>query len=259
MPFTLSHAVLAPPISKLTGGRLPIAALAIGCMVPDLFRLFTNANYGGSHQWSGLIVPNLLLGLVFCLIWYTLYRPMIFAFFGLEKPLNITSLNRFCGFVLGMMIAIIVGTTTHIIWDGLTHVDFRTFAFKEILMQPIHISTHSYPLHRVLQIGLSALALPVLAWMIYRHNGHYRSTVCVHHDIKIYLYVLFALSFLAGIASYLYFAEGSYSDAFSNDLYAYVGKSINYFFRAFLAVFTVGSIVFHILKVFTAFFSKSAK
>ncbi|HCL58892.1 MAG TPA: DUF4184 domain-containing protein, partial [Acinetobacter sp.] len=36
MPFTLSHAVLAPPISYLTGNRLPVAALAIGSMVPDL-------------------------------------------------------------------------------------------------------------------------------------------------------------------------------------------------------------------------------
>jgi hypothetical protein len=25
MPFTISHAVLAPPLSKLSGGRLPIA------------------------------------------------------------------------------------------------------------------------------------------------------------------------------------------------------------------------------------------
>ena len=40
MPFTLSHAVLAPPLAKLSGNRLPLAALAIGCMVPDLIRLF---------------------------------------------------------------------------------------------------------------------------------------------------------------------------------------------------------------------------
>lgn len=44
MPFTLSHAVLAPPISYLTGNRLPVAALAIGSMVPDLYRLFTHTN-----------------------------------------------------------------------------------------------------------------------------------------------------------------------------------------------------------------------
>ncbi|WP_416172827.1 DUF4184 family protein, partial [Escherichia coli] len=39
MPFTLSHAILAPPIAKLSDQRLPVAALAIGCMTPDLFRL----------------------------------------------------------------------------------------------------------------------------------------------------------------------------------------------------------------------------
>ena len=44
MPFTISHAVLAPPLAKLSGDRLPIAAIAIGCMTPDLHRLFTQAN-----------------------------------------------------------------------------------------------------------------------------------------------------------------------------------------------------------------------
>ena len=49
MPFTISHAVLAPPISKLTGHALPVAALAIGCMVPDLYRLFTQENSNTTH------------------------------------------------------------------------------------------------------------------------------------------------------------------------------------------------------------------
>jgi hypothetical protein len=34
MPFTISHAVLAPPLAKLSGDRLPIAAIAIGSMTP---------------------------------------------------------------------------------------------------------------------------------------------------------------------------------------------------------------------------------
>ncbi|MEN3980486.1 DUF4184 family protein [Acinetobacter sp. CWB-B33] len=248
MPFTISHAVLAPPLSKLTGGRLPISALAIGTMAPDLFRLFTNADYDDSHQWSGLIFPNLILGLILCLLWYVLYRPMLFAFFGLNKPLKIYGLNQFCGFIISLIVALLVGTSTHLIWDGLTHVDFRTFAFKDILMQPIHLFQHTYPLHRVLQIGMSALALPLLAWMIYRHHLHYRSRPAVHRNIKIYVYALSALSLLAGIVSYFYFAESVYSEAFSHDLYAYVGKSINYFFRAFLGMFTAGSIIFAILK-----------
>ncbi|RKG32434.1 DUF4184 family protein [Acinetobacter tianfuensis] len=259
MPFTISHAVLAPPLSKLSGGRLPIAALAIGCMVPDLFRLFTNANYDGSHQWSGLIVPNLLLGLMFCLLWYAFYRPMLFAFFGLHKPLNLHGLNQCCGFILSLIIAIIIGTSTHILWDGLTHVDFRTFAFKETLSLPVALFGSSYPLHRVLQIGLSIFALPILAWMIYRHHLRYRSTDPVNKKTQIYVYGLSLLSLTAGIASYLYFADSAYSDAYVHDLYAYIGKSINYFFRAFLAIFTLGSLIFVILNAATNFFTAAAE
>ncbi|WP_353141728.1 DUF4184 family protein [Acinetobacter pragensis] len=254
MPFTISHAVLAPPLSKLTRNRLPISALAIGTMAPDLFRLFTNADYDGSHQWSGLIFPNLMLGLILCVLWYMLYRPMMFAFFGLNKPLNIAGLNQFCGFIISLILALVVGTSTHLIWDGLTHVDFRTFAFKEVLSLPIQLFGSSYPLHRVLQIGLSALALPVLAWMIYRHHLHYRSKMTIHRNVKIYVYSLSAASLLAGILSYFYFAESVYSEAFAHDLYAYVGKSINYFFRAFLGMFTAGSMIFAILKSMTNIF-----
>lgn len=65
MPFTLSHAVLAPPISYLTGNRLPVAALAIGSMVPDLYRLFTHTNSNITHLWSSLIHPDLWIGLIF--------------------------------------------------------------------------------------------------------------------------------------------------------------------------------------------------
>ena len=59
MPFTLSHAVLAPPIAKLTGNRLPIAALAIGTMTPDLYRLMVQTEIHLNHQFKGIINPDL--------------------------------------------------------------------------------------------------------------------------------------------------------------------------------------------------------
>ena len=58
MPFTLSHAVLAPPLARLSRGHLPIAALAIGCMTPDLYRLFTTETIALTHQWSGILFPQ---------------------------------------------------------------------------------------------------------------------------------------------------------------------------------------------------------
>ena len=137
MPFTLSHAVLAPPLSKLSGNRLPIAALAIGTMTPDLYRVLVKTEIYLNHQFKGIIYPDLLVGLLFCLLWYSLYRPLLFKFLGIQKPLNIASFSTFFQFLIWMVLAIILGTATHIIWDGLTHLDFRTFAFKEFLAQPV--------------------------------------------------------------------------------------------------------------------------
>ena len=58
MPFTLSHAVLAPPLAQLSGERLPLGALAIGTMTPDLFRLLVKDEIYLNHQWQGIIYPD---------------------------------------------------------------------------------------------------------------------------------------------------------------------------------------------------------
>ena len=131
MPFTLSHAVLAPPLSKLSKGHLPVAALAIGCMTPDLHRLFTQETIALTHQWSGILFPNLPIGLFFCLLWYLIYRPVSYRFLGIKDPIKISNFDDAVGFSLMNCFAIILGTATHLIWDGLTHLDFRTFAFKD--------------------------------------------------------------------------------------------------------------------------------
>ena len=100
MPFTLSHAVLAPPLSKFSKGQLPIAALAIGCMAPDLYRLFTTETIALTHQWSGVLFPNLPIGLFFCLLWYLLYRPVIYRVLAIQHSLNIHSFDQFVAFSL---------------------------------------------------------------------------------------------------------------------------------------------------------------
>jgi hypothetical protein len=48
--------------------------------------------------------------------------------------------------------AIIIGTATHLVWDGLTHLDFRTFAFKDLLAQNISIFGLNYPLHFICKL-----------------------------------------------------------------------------------------------------------
>ncbi len=186
MPFTISHAVIAPPLSKLSQNTLPVAALAIGSMTPDLYRLFTMQSGMLTHQWKGLIYPNLALGLIFCAIWYFLYRPVIYRFFGIQHDLDLHSLKRIFLFLIGTLLALILGIATHLIWDGLTHSDFRTFIFKDVLATTVHLLGHPYPLHRLLQLGSSALALPFIVWMCVHYYQHYKQHWKVNYKIKIF-------------------------------------------------------------------------
>ncbi len=244
MPFTLSHAVLAPPLAKLSGNRLPIAALAIGCMVPDLFRLFSEDDTGISHHWHAVLYPDLAIGLAFCLLWYLLYRPVLYRFFGLRHDLNIQSLSGAMKFSLAACIAVIAGTATHIIWDGLTHADFRTFAFKNILQQPVSFGSHIYPLHRVLQIGSSAAVLPVLVWMCWRYYRQRHQHGPVQAKIKYAVWSILAVSAAAGLLKLWLFFHSPFFTRWSSDLYEIIGRSCNEFAQGALTAFSICCLIF---------------
>ena len=244
MPFTISHAVLAPPIAKLTGGRLPIAAVAVGSMTPDLYRLFTAADYDLTHQWQGLIFPNLYIALGFCLLWYGLYRSVIFRLIGLEHPLNLVGLDKYIGFLLRVILAALIGIASHLIWDGLTHADFRSFAFEHFLNLPFHFWGQTYPMHRVLQIGSSILALPFLLWMSLHYYFKYKQAQRINRKLKIYAILLLLVTLASGGWSFLHFAQHVQSEPMTTDLYWYIGKSFNYFSQAALISFSLGCIVF---------------
>lgn len=258
MPFTFSHAVLAPPIAKLSGNRLPIAALAIGCMTPDLYRILLETEVQLNHQWRGLIHPDLWVGLLFCFLWYCLYRPMLFKLFGVVAPLNIHSFSAFIKFLCSTILAILLGITTHIIWDGFTHLDFRTIAFHHTLSQPISIMEQNYPLHRILQIGTSIIALPFLIWMSLDYFHKYRQPSKLSTRFLGFTYLLFIVSFFAGCFSYIHRAKSFRLDLHPLDLYHFIGFFLNGFARGALISFTIGCILFIVLE-YLGFFRKKKK
>lgn len=244
MPFTFSHAVLAPPLSKLTGNRLPIGALAIGTMTPDFYRILVQKEIHLNHQWQGLVHPDLWVGLLFCFLWYCLYRPMLFKLVGIHAPLNIHSAMTLFKFLCGMILAILLGTATHIIWDGLTHLDFRTFAFHAFLAREVPIMGHIYPMHRVLQIGTSIVALPFLLWMSLHYYSNFRQPNITSKEVFNFAFILFLFSFFAGSTTYILRAKYTGFNPHSADLYTLIGFFLNGFARGSLLCFTLGCIVF---------------
>lgn len=248
MPFTLSHAVLAPPIAKLSGNRLPLAALAIGTMTPDLFRLLVKTEIHLNHQIKGIIYPDLLIGLLFCFLWYCLYRPLLFKTLNIQKSIHVDSFKQLLIFSMWMIIAIIIGTFTHIIWDGLTHLDFRTFAFQDFLAQPVTIFHHVYPMHKVLQIGCSTLALPFLIWMGIHYFLNYQTNEMPNRKIRAFSFFLCFISFFSGCFYYIYFAKNQGFVPHQADLYIAIGFFMKIFTQGAMTCFTMGCVIFAILN-----------
>lgn len=248
MPFTISHMVLAPPIYKISRGRLPLAPLAIGCMTPDLYRLFTSADLAITHQWSSLISYNLALGALLSFLWFWLYRPVLYCFLNLSHPLQLHSLKQYISFIFFSAISIVLGASSHLVWDGLTHLDYRTYAFNEFLDQQVHIGTHAYAMHFVLQILFSIIALPPLIWMLFKYIKRHTVTVRKTQSwIRYYAWSLFACSVLSGSLGYWLFANSVLPTLVHTDPYYYLGRSLNRFAGYFLLVFSLGCLLFRYL------------
>lgn len=243
MPFTLSHAVLAPVLSKLSKDQLPIAALAIGCMTPDLYRLFTIESISLTHQWSGLLFPNLPIGLFFCLLWYLLYRPIIYRVLAVQHSLTIQSFDQFVAFSLMSCVAVVLGASTHLVWDGLTHLDFRTFAFKDLLAQNISIFGLNYPLHFILQITSSVVALPFIFCMCKSYYHTHKQLKAVPVKIKLFMIISLIISTISGMLSVWDYNHHIHSDLWNTERYFFIGKSINEFTQTGLILFTTSCLV----------------
>lgn len=236
--------VLAPPLYKMTRGRLALAPLAIGCMTPDLYRLFTSADLAITHQWSSLLSYNLALGALLSLLWFWLYRPVLYCFLNLSHPLGLNSLKQYISFISFSAISIVLGVSSHLLWDGLTHLDYRTYAFNNFLAQQVQIGTQAYAMHFVLQILFSIIALPPLIWMLCKYLKHHTLTGKIQCWIRYYAWSLLSCSLISGILGYWFFANSVLPTLIHTDPYYYLGHSLNHFAGYFLFVFSLGCLLF---------------
>lgn len=121
MPFTLSHAAAAAPLSPvLRRLRLPLAGVAIGAMSPDFeyfIRLQTLGLWG--HSFVGLFVFCLPAGLVVLAGWELLAREPALDLLGLCDDRRVE--RRDPTWLGRAVVAILIGAATHVFWDSFTH------------------------------------------------------------------------------------------------------------------------------------------
>lgn len=207
MPFTLSHAAAALPFRST---RLLTSAVVVGCLAPDFEYFIPFAHHGGfGHTLGGIFEFDLPLSLVVLWLFYRYAMEPLGTCLpegarerlgSSSHALRINSLSRFALIVL----SILVGISTHILWDGFTHSGYWISDHLYFLHTTVQLPVFgSRPWYGILQYLSSGFGIVViLIWYLH----WYRDTSAVHSKQeglirdRIVLAILFLLAVVSGFA-----------------------------------------------------------
>jgi len=173
MPFTLSHPAAAVPFAR---NRLILSALVVGSLSPDLIYflcLSTRCQFG--HTLLGLFLFDMPVGLTLLWLFHTVLKYPLLSLFSVthqqclmplaKNHFHFIPLRRFLLIVLSLLL----GAITHIVWDSFTHSSGWMVQQLAILRTPIiDISQKAIKLHNILQHGSTLLGIGLLSYWYYR-------------------------------------------------------------------------------------------
>ncbi|MFV0604783.1 MAG: DUF4184 family protein [Niabella sp.] len=172
MPFTLAHPALILPLRKY---KLSLTALIAGSIVPDFeffFQMREVDNIG--HHWYGVILFDVPMAVVLCILYHNvLRRPLIANLPNFFKARILNSFmfnwNHFAIHnKLRILLSILIGIATHLIWDGFTHADGFVVEMLPALSGNISFYTINIPIYYFLQILFSICGIGVVIISLFK-------------------------------------------------------------------------------------------
>ncbi len=172
MAFTLSHMAAALPFYRWRKW-ISFEALLFGTMLPDLpyFLNSSQATAEQSHSWPGLLSYCLPWGLGIFVLWQWLLKPAAIALLQPWLAISVlVSPHEFQQWIkagITIILGLLLGSSTHLIWDGITHPD--GFIAERIFWLQVSINISHFgdvSLARLLQYASSLIGLVYLGWFI---------------------------------------------------------------------------------------------
>jgi hypothetical protein len=152
MPFILSHPAAVVPLARLVSlsrAGLPLSALVVGSMAPDLPHFlhlthllrWSNGKHFG-HTFAGTFLFCVPVGMLSLWLFHIVIKPPLLSLFPVnqqERLAPIAAKFRFgpSGQFLLIIVALLLGAFTHIIWDSFTHASGWPVQQFSILQTPI--------------------------------------------------------------------------------------------------------------------------
>lgn len=200
MPWTFSHPAAVLPIHLVKPGATSLLALSIGSVAPDLF-YYVGAyrQASAAHTWSGFIGYCLPLGF-FCFLLVLYVWPALrwFSPAWVRARLAYRAYRwhgKYYADVLIILTSLLLGSATHVFWDGFTHARSWASPFFSILLQP---QIGGIPLYSLLQHTSTLLGLLALSCFFLRRPKQYSdlsdgsviAELTEQHRYRWYLYLL---------------------------------------------------------------------
>jgi len=172
MPFTISHAAVVLPFSRLLARWRLLSAAVIGAMVPD-FGLFFPWRFHRFETHSALALFTFCLPVGLASYWifeYLIKTPVLEvlpegAYARWHPYASPAAFTRVRQWVLAAC-GVLAGAATHIALDAFTHENARGVRLIPWLEEPIDIGSHHVGVFWLLQDGSSLIGLVVVAGFV---------------------------------------------------------------------------------------------
>jgi Domain of unknown function (DUF4184) len=173
MPFTISHAAVVLPFSRLLARWRLLSAVVIGAMVPDFGLFFPwRVHRFETHSAMALLTFCLPVGLVtYWAFQYLVKTPILevlpegaYARWRLfSSPADVLSIRQWVLAACGLL----AGAVTHLVWDAFTHENARGIRLIPWIEDPVvDIGSHRLAGVPLLQDGSSLIGLVVVAGLL---------------------------------------------------------------------------------------------
>jgi|SRR6267378_513937 len=172
MPFTISHAAVVLPFSRLLARWRLLSAVVIGAMVPDFGLFFPwRMHRVETHSMEALFIFCLPVGVAtYWIFQYLIKAPVLEVlpegayarWRPYSSPADFTSIRQWILVAFGVL----AGAVTHLVWDAFTHEHARGVRLLPWLEEPIDIGAHHMAGVRLLQDGSSLFGLAVVLGLI---------------------------------------------------------------------------------------------
>ncbi len=173
MPFTLAHPAIVLPLTYLAKRWYSLTGLVIGSITPDFeyfIRMKVRSNY--SHTLKGLFYFDLPVGLLLCFVFHCIVRNPLYKNLPpvlSRRVVSFESVNwieRFKSRWFVILISLIVGAVSHLLWDGFTHSSGYFVQIIPTLENHIAVASFNVPIYKMLQHGSSLIGLCLVMFSI---------------------------------------------------------------------------------------------